>query len=104
MAIPITIPRLGQAGDQLRREWDDYVDGALTADEKKAYDKAGTRNRLLGARVGDWARTITIEESGGSIDIREAADDGKGGKSEQHMQGPAMARDIMLKDYAHLLK
>ncbi len=100
----ITIPRLGQAGDQLRREWDDYVDGALSADEKKAYDKGGTRNRLLGARAGDWARTITIKEAGGSIDVREQGDDGKGGKSEQHMQGPAMARDIMLKDYEHLLK
>ena len=34
----------------------------------------------------------------------ELVDDGKGGKSEQHMQGPAMARDIMLKDDAQHLK
>ena len=100
----ITIGQFGTAGDQLRREWDDYVAGALSADEKQAYDKQAARNRLLGARGGDWARTVSIKESGGTIRITEEGDDGKGGKTVQDTQGPAIARDMMLEDYAHLLK
>ena len=100
----ITIDRFGQAGDQLRREWDDLVEASLSADEKQAYDKQGARNRLVGSRSGDYARTITIKEAGGSIRVTQEADDGKGGKTHEEMQGPAMARDLMLQDYAHLLK
>ncbi len=100
----ITIKPFGQAGEQLRREWDDYVDSTLTADEKQGYDKRGARNQLIGNRGGDWTRTVKIKEAGGTISVGDSADDGKGGKTQQVMEGPAMAREVILSDYAHLLK
>lgn len=100
----ITITPFGQAGDQVRREWDDFVDGSLSADEKQGYDKQGVRNRLINSRGGTATRTIRIVEAGGAIQIADESDDGKGGKIMQTMQGPAAARDMMLEDYAHLLK
>ena len=100
----ITITPFGQAGDQVRREWDDFVDGSLSADEKQTYDKQGVRNRLINSRGGTATRTIRIIEAGGAIQIADESDDGKGGKTMLASQGPAAARDMMLEDYVHLLK
>lgn len=100
----ITIDRFGADGEALRREWDDYVARALSADEKQAYDKLGARNRLVGSRGGDFARRIRIKQAGGSISITAEGEDATGNKTVEETQGPALARDLMLADYAHLLK
>lgn len=100
----ITIGRFGADGDDLRRRWDDHVAGTLSADEKQAYDKQGVRNRLFGGRTGRMARTVTIAERDGMVEVQDVGTDEGGGETQQVMKGPAMARDLMLRDYAHLLK
>ncbi|MDF1702041.1 MAG: hypothetical protein P1V36_12865, partial [Planctomycetota bacterium] len=94
----ITIDRFGRDGEELRREWDDYVAGALSTDEKQAYDKQGARNRLVGSRGGDFARRIRIKQAGGSISITAEGEDATGNKTVEETQGPALARDLMLAD------
>ncbi|MDA1195730.1 MAG: hypothetical protein O2894_11165 [Planctomycetota bacterium] len=100
----INIRPFGRAGEEVRREWDDYIQRALTGEERARYDKAGGRSRLLANRAGDWTRTVRIREAGGSLTISDQATDADGNQTQQEMQGPALARDVMIRDYAHLLR
>ena len=100
----LTIEPFGPAGEQLRQEWDDYVAQALSSEEREQYETRAVRNQLLGNRAGDGTRTIRIKEAGGSIQIDDEWEGGDGAQTNQVVQGPAAARDLILSDYAHLLE
>ena len=101
----IEIADFGSAGENLRRSWDDWKQQNWTSEELTAYRKGGGDSTLFGARLGSGARKVEIRETAGHIKLTESSTtpDGKEEFATETM-GPAIARDMILQDYAHLLK
>jgi len=100
----IKISQYGSDGDQLRRTWGDWLQSYLTDDQAASYKGQGGSNALFGSRMGQYERTIEIQEAGGNISVTETSKSTDGEAYETHTTGPAEARDFVLEDYIHILK
>ena len=98
----IEIARYGNDGHELARRWRDWLDANLTADERAAYKKQNATGQLFKNRLGDFARTVRIKEAGGGVRVTEKAKN-KNDEFETRTEAPALARDMVLGEYKHIL-
>ncbi len=90
-------------GNRVIERWRDWVDRNLTPEEKDAYEKDHSESKLLGLRMGQFARTVRIDETGGAVRLTESIKTQGGPQQVVQATGPAEARDLLLEPYAHLL-
>ena len=91
-------------GSDLERDWQDWVSRNLNPDEQAQLEKERAANRIFGNRLGGFDRTIEIEETGGMVNLTESARQGDSQVYQTHMQGPALARDLIVEPFQHLLE
>lgn len=101
--MTIKIGKFGVDGERALQPWRDWIDRNLTQQEKDAYDRDHGESKLLGVRAGLFDRTVRIDESTGAIKVTESIATKDGAQQVLQMEGPAQARDLVLKPYSHLM-
>ena len=99
----IKIGKYGADGERALQQWHDWIDRNLTQQEKDAYERDHGESKLLGVRTGLFDRTVRIDESTGAIKVTESIATKDGTQQVLQMEGPAQARDLVVKPYSHLL-
>ncbi|MHC5012420.1 MAG: hypothetical protein ACYTG6_15995 [Planctomycetota bacterium] len=102
--LTIAVEAFPSDGARIEREWEDFVGRTLTPEEQERYRKHRLANPLFPHGFGQYARTITVKDMGGNLEVTEDAKGPDGQDFRTVTQGPAEARGMMLDPYMHLLK
>jgi hypothetical protein len=103
-----TVTIEGHAADaqRLSTELEAWVGRNLEADERERIVETGEYGTLL-HRLGSRPRVITVRVADGEVKLTDQVREGPGGRSASmsiEIGGPAGLKDLLLADYAHLLR
>lgn len=101
----ITIEGHAADNDRLRGELETWVGRNLEAGERDRLAESGEYAVML-HRLGSQPRAITVRTAEGQVLLRDEVrgTPGESGAMSLEVGGPAGLKDVLLSDYAHLLR